>query len=154
MAKQDDVRRRYNENLTTLAQKYASLKPLGSYILRMFIKDDIKTKSGIIIPVEKVHGTSHSGFKNVEASDPYRFTSKAVVVCIPEGEPELTPGDIVQVVRPMPILVQESVVGYENQYAHPDYTLPMVPVNPEDEDFGYVIMPRHLIKVIIEKFKQ
>ncbi len=147
----DEGRVLYNEMLLNLDPDYAKLRPVGSYIVRMFVLTKSITPQGLLIlPNTKVMGQSHSGFKKIEVTDPYQFHSKAVIVAVPEFEKEIEPGMVVQIVKPRTILQEDQVVGYEYEYAHPDYLLPQVPLLPSDKHFGYAIIPRTSIKVIVQ----
>lgn len=148
---EESKRKTYNDNLTNLDPRYAGLTPLNSFIVRMHIRDIAKTRSGLYIPDAKIKSQSHSGMAEWEARDPFQFTQKAVIVAVPAFEQELQPGDMVQVVRPNMFTDKEEVLGYDTQYVHPDYVLNFVPTDPADPDFGYAIIPRTHIKVLIEK---
>lgn len=148
----ENARKAYNERITQLDERYTSLTPLNSYIIRLFIRDEKKTKSGLYLPDVKIKQQSHSGMAEWEATDPWQFTQKAVIVAIPSFEQELKPGDIVQIAGFSMHGDKESITSYDIQYTHPDYMTPRFPpTNPEDEDFGYGIVPRTHIKVLISK---
>lgn len=149
----ENKRKAYNANLTTLDPRYSSLTPLGSFIVRLYIRDEVRTKSGLYLPDATVKSKSHSGMADWEARDPFGFTQSAVIVSIPKFETELSPGDVVQIVRPQMLADKDSVLGYDIQYVHPDYQVNFVPTDPDDEDFGYGIIPRSHIKVLIKSTK-
>lgn len=149
----EDERQAYNANLTNLDPRYSSLTPLNSFIVRLHIRDEMRTKSGIILPGAKIKSQSHSGMAEYSARDPFQFTGKAVIVSVPKFETELCPGDIVQIVRPQLFADKEEVLGYDVAYAHPDYQLSLIPTSPDHPDFGYAIVGRGSIKVLIEKAK-
>jgi len=148
---ENDKRKVYNDSITTLDERYTSLTPLTSYIVRLYIRDEVRTKSGLFIPDARVKSTSHSGMAEYNARDPFGFTGKAVIVGVPAFEQELKAGDVVQIVKPQMIADKEEVLGYVEAYAHPDYQLPMIPADPSDPDFGYALVPRTYIKVLISK---
>ena len=149
----ENKRKAYNANLTMLDPRYSSLTPLGSFIVRLYIRDEVRTKSGLYLPDATVKSKSHSGMADWEARDPFGFTQSAVIVSTPKFETELFPGDVVQIVRPQMLADKDSVLGYDIQYVHPDYQINFVPTDPEDADFGYGIIPRSHIKVLIKSAK-
>lgn len=148
-----EKRQAYNRNITNLDPNFTKLKPLGSYLIRMFVSEDEITKSGLIIPSSAKHFTrsqTNSGFVGDKIPNPYRFTSKAVIVSAPEFEQELKPGMVVQVVQLLPIVDKDTVVDYQNSYIHPDDLSNTPTTDVEDPGFGYAIINRNAIKVIVE----
>lgn len=142
----------YNKSIKNIDSRYKKLKPLTSYIVRMCVAEDKQLDSGIILPsLMSTRKQTNSGILGDKINDPYRFISKAVVVSTPEFEKELKVGDMIQIVRPRPLVDGDSIVGYEHEYIHPDNTAIQAPTNIKDEDFGYAIIPRTMIKVVIDE---
>lgn len=153
LEKNQNKRQKYNNELTTLDEDYAVLKPLNSFIVRLEIRGELKTKSGLWLPsIGKVKTKAKgTGFDGDDLTDPYEFTSVAVIVAVPVYETELKQGDVVQIVKPQILTTGQDIVGYEWNYAHPDYKMPVVPTDPEDKHFGYAIIPRTHIKVVLQR---
>ena len=147
--KENEKRIQYNESITTLDPLYSTVEPLGSYIVRFYVRTMPK-KSKLILPVTgEILQPHKSGLVQEKALDPYRFSSKAVLVAVPEGEGQLKQGMIVQCVTPKPIGEGETVYGYEAEYLHPSYEEKLGPRDTEHRHYGYAILPRTWIKVIL-----
>lgn len=148
-----ELRVQYNTAITTLNPEYAKLQPLNSYIIRMKVLEDEVKKIGdskLILPKTSfARKQTNAGTIGDKISDPFRFTGVAVVVAIPEHETQLKPGMLVHIVKPRVIVDNESVLGYTDEYVHPDYNDTRVPQLVQDPDFGYAIISRQQIKVII-----
>lgn len=148
---QSDKRKQYNNNITNLDPRYTGYVPLGSYIIRLFIMEDEVTKSGLLLPSTATTRAKTNQGLGDKIEDPFRFKQTAVIVAVPKHENELKPGDIVQIVKPRPAVDGDQVVGYEYEYVHHTYNFDRVPTNVQDPDFGYAIVPRTLIKVIVNE---
>jgi len=147
------IRAGYNKNIANLDTRYTNLVPLTSYIVRMYIlEDEVKQigESSLILPKTTwTRKQTNAGTIGDKIIDPFRFKSTAVIVAVPAYEKELQPGMTVHIVKPRPIVDGDSIVGYTNEYVHPDYNDPQVPQTPTDIDFGYAIISRQEIKVIV-----
>ena len=147
------IRAGYNNSITTLDPRYTSLTPLTSYIVRLHILEDQVKKIGessLILPTNSwARKQTNAGTIGDKIIDPFRFKSTAVIVAVPAYEKELQPGMTVHIVKPRPIVDGDSIMGYTNEYVHPDYNDPQVPQTPTDVDFGYAIISRQEIKVIV-----
>lgn len=148
------TRKDYNTNIVNLDERYTKLVPLNSYIVRMQVMEDEVKKLGnidLVLPTTSFERKkTQSGRLGDKIIDPFRFKQSAVIVAVPSYETELKPGMMVQIVKPRGMTDEDSVVGYEYEYVHPDYLYPMVPKSVTDPDFGYAIIPKQLIKVIIK----
>ena len=148
---ESDRRKTYNKNITKLDERYSKCTPLGAYIVRLFIMEDEITKSGLLLPsLATTRAKTNQGIGD-KIEDPFRFKQTAVIVAVPKHENELKPGDIVQIVKPRPAVDVDQVVGYEYEYVHHTYNFERVPTNVQDPDFGYAIVPRTVIKVIVNE---
>lgn len=149
-----ELRKNYNSSLTELDPRYTNLTPIDSYIVRMYVLEDEIKKLGsadLIIPTATfTRKQTNSGRLGDKIADPFRFKQMAVIVAVPSYETNLKPGMVVQVVPPTIIADDIDVVGFEYQYVHPDYPYPMVPKNVDNKDFGYSIIPKQRIKVIVK----
>lgn len=147
------IRANYNNNITNLDPRYTCLIPLTSYIVRIHILEDQVKKIGessIILPTNTwARKQTNAGTIGDKIIDPFRFKATAVIVAVPEFEKQLQPGMIVHIVKPRPIVDGDSIVGFTNEYVHPDYNDSQVPQTPTDIDFGYAIISRQEIKVIV-----
>lgn len=147
------VRAKYNNSLPNLDERYTSLTPLNSYIVRMFIlEDEVKQigESSLILPKTTfTRKQTNAGGIGDKIIDPFRFKSVAIIVAVPKHESELKPGMKVHIVKPRPIVDGDAIVGYTAEYVHPDYNDSQVPQSPKDVDFGYAIISRQEIKVIV-----
>jgi hypothetical protein len=147
--KENEFRLEYNAKIAELNPVYSTVEPLGSYIVRFFVRTMPK-KSKLILPVSGEILQNHkSGLVQEKARDPYRFSSKAVLVAVPEGEGQLKQGMIVQCVTPEPVGEGEQVFGYQAEYLHPSYEDRLGPKDCKNPHFGYAIIPRNWIKVIL-----
>ncbi len=147
---EQNARKGYNERIVNLDPRYTALIPLDGFIVRMMVKEAVKTNSGLILPsMNKARGKTYNGFDDDPVTDVYNFAQKAIIVSAPSYETVLVPGSIIHIAPVMPIVVNREIVGYELQYAHPDYQGSAVPKSVGDPDFGYAIIPRNRIRVII-----
>lgn len=143
---------KYNAEIRVIDGRYTKLTPLASYIVRICVAEDKELSSGIILPtMMSTRKQTNSGILGDKIPDPFKFTAKAVIVAIPEYEKELKAGDLVQIVRPRTIVDGDAIAGYEFEYIHPDNNSVQAPTNIKDKDFGYAIIPRNMIKVIINE---
>lgn len=147
-----EKRKNYNANLRNLDPDYTKLTPLNSYIVRLAIVEDEITKSNIILPkLVNVKAERKSGQGYDEIPDPFRFKSTAVIVSVPKYETTIKPGMLVQIAHFNMLTTSDEVVGYEYNYAHPDYNDKIIPRQPDHKHFGYAILPQQMIKVIIDE---
>jgi len=148
-----EIRANYNSSITTLDPRYSSLKPLSSFIVRLFVmEDEIKKigESSLILPKTSfARKQTNAGSIGDKIVDPFRFKPVAVIVAVPGYEAELQPGMLVHIVKPRVVVDGDVIVGYTDEYAHPDYNDTQVPQTVQDIDFGYAIISRQQIKVII-----
>lgn len=149
----ENERLNYNNQLTNLDIRYTSLTPLNSYIVRMMIlEDEIKQvgESKLILPKTSfARKQTNAGTIGDKIVDPFRFKPVAVIVAVPSFEEQLKPGMLVHIIKPRVIVDGDAIVGYTDEYVHPDYNDNQVPQTPSNPDFGYAIISRQQIKVII-----
>lgn len=141
----------YNNAIHQLDPRFTNLRPLNSYIVRFQLRLEEK-RSDLIVPASgDILLPSRSGKHKEAVKDPYRFKQVAIVVCVPEHETQLKPGMLVHCVGPNPIgNIDDGILGYDCEYLHPEYNQPVGPKDPKDKDFGYAIVDRGRIKVIIQ----
>ncbi len=140
----------YNQRIFKLDPRYAALKPIDSFIVRLMVREGVQTKSGLILPsANRVQGKTRNGYDDDPVEDPYNFTQKAIIVAAPAHESILVPGTLVHIAGLQVIVHERVVVGYESQYLHPDYPNPIGPTMVDHQDFGYAIIQRPRIRVII-----
>ena len=144
------ARQAYNSKIFALDNRYKVLQPLESFIVRLMVKEAVQTNAGLILPsLNKAQGKTHNGYDDDPVTDVYNFAQKAVIVSSPSHEVVLVPGTLVHMTPVQIIVQQREVVGYEFQYVHPDFQGTTVPKSITDQDFGYAIIPRNRIRVII-----
>ena len=146
---ENNTRVEYNNNLKVLDPRFSNLEPLGSFILRYALVVDEKRSSLIIPSMSEIIRPDKTGQIKGKVKDPYRFKQEAVIVCVPSHEQDLKPGMRVQSLAPNPLGDTTTIRGYDIEYLHPDYNGNEGPKDPADKDFGYAIVPRSYIKVII-----
>ena len=161
MEKTTALRKAYNEKVTTLDEKYASLEPNSAFILRCFIyTGDEMVNPGSTIIVSGAQGLPKVPIKTRngqavwrEVTDEFSYRGKAVIVAVPAVETDYKPGDIVQISTPrtMAPFPENDFIVVENAYLHPDSKHAEIPKNVEDEDFGYIIVSRSQIILRLQK---
>jgi hypothetical protein len=146
-----EARKTYNNNLINLDPLYSELRPLESFIVRLAVLPlDIDEVTGILMSQPRtvpIYGAQ--GVVKDRIIDPWQFGSEAVIVSVPEREQFIKPGDIMQIVTPKSMLDGEQIVSYEACYLHPSYHGTQVPKLMNDPHFGYAIIPRSWLKVIL-----
>ena len=147
------IRANYNKSLIILDPDYTSLRPLNTYIVRLSVMEDEVKKIGessLILPKTSfARKQTNAGSIGDKIIDPFRFKPVAIIVAVPAYETEIQPGMMVHIVKPRVVVDGDTIVGYTDEYAHPNYNDTQVPQNVVDKDFGYAIISRQQIKVII-----
>lgn len=90
-----------------------------------------------------------------QVENPYPFYNKVVIVAIPSNVADLKAGDIA-IIDPGFKFVEVFSEGDDayikvNGFVHPEDTgkYPHYPTEPEDENYGYFLVPNHLIKILL-----
>lgn len=143
----------YNSNITTLDPLYSSIKPLTSYIVRIFLREPKVTDEGILIPNKQyIDVPTQNGMGTLQQIEsPFPYSNKAIIVAAPEIG-SLKPGDIVQLnsnpIRPIPQgHGKNAVVVVPSAYIHPEAGSYEIPQKPSNKHYGYLILPSHEIIV-------
>ena len=118
--------------------------------MRVMVREAVETKSGLILPsIGKAQGKTRNGYDDDVVNDPYNLSQKAIIVATAPHETILVPGTLVHIAHLQTIVHERQVVGYEAQYLHPDYPHAIGPKDVADQDFGYALVSRARIRVII-----
>lgn len=146
----------YNENITNFDEKYTSITPRFDVLCRVFVRPLERSEGGLIKSnLAPIQADTKSGVGNIYIEDPYSFDRKAVVVCVPNGVTDLKQGDIVSLSRGA---IQKEILGrgddsiprIRNSFVHPDLSNPdETPMNPEDINYGYMLIPPYELKTIL-----
>lgn len=160
---QNEKLKRYNENIMNFDPKYTELIPRFNVLVRVFVTPMEIGESGVIkpntVPVQAPtqSGVSTLGYMN----NPFPFSTKAVIVSVPEEIKDLNTGDIVA-------LSKKQVIGQPigrgdnarivipNVFLHPDEASKYsadetMPHDPEDPNYGYMEIKPYDIPFIIKK---
>jgi len=154
----NDKLKEYNTRVTNLDKDYTALKPRFDVLVRVFVKP-METKDGVLIPnTIPVMAPTNSKQGYIGAIEPkHPYSQKAIVISVPEEVTDLKVGDTVYLAS-SPVKAQAFGKGdnahlmIPNQFIHPDaagdYPIDEpVPVNPEDKNYGYLLVKPFDIKI-------
>jgi hypothetical protein len=155
----DQKYRAYNEAIDQFDDLYIKSKPRVDVLVRAFVQPLEKDEDGFIrpntVPIKKPtqNGMAIAGF----AENPFPFTQKAIVVNVPEEITDIKRGDIIYM-KHNPVVAVEgqgknALIHVQNAYVHPDEIFKYegsVPTDPEDKNFGYLIIEPYNVKFILE----
>ena len=141
----------YNKNIFELDTLYASVKPINSYIVRVFLFEPV-VDNGVLVPYKQIVAVpTNNGMADfAEIESPYPYSNRAVIVSTPEMTSILKPGDVVQL-GSNPVKPQVNGRGYNARvsipaaYVHPSTNSLEIPKNINDRHYGYLIIPLHEI---------
>lgn len=146
----------YNANILDIDDSYKTIRPVNDVLVRVFIHEPKVTESGLVRPFKQtVPVPTQNGMAEfMEASSPFPYTNKAVVIRQPdyqvdkklEGKTVLLNRDIVRAV-PMGRAMQVSFNIPTAFWADCELTEP--PIDPAHKDYGYLLVPNSAIKAII-----
>jgi len=149
LKKEAELRKEYNANLTNLDPRYTSLEPNTSKVIVRVYVEEIP-ESGLITSVNSsVAAPTKSGVGTRDIENKYTsFTRKAIVVS--SSNTSYVEGSLVQLaeqsVTPRGITVGgEHYLMLEFGFTHYEYTDKIPPTEVTDKDFGYFLVPVHLI---------
>lgn len=159
VVKREALLKKYNEEVMTLNPKYSEeLKPLNKILVRCFLIEPTRTKSGMIIPhTITVSIPTQSGAGHVEeVESPFPYSKQAVVVAVPDNFDLFDQGDIVQLngepIHPIPTRAGKGAgIMIRHGFCHHDWKHDHLPTNVEDEHYGYLLIPTHMIDMKITK---
>lgn len=153
----------YNERITLHSEMYEKFVPLDKVLIRVYRRLPIVSKIGdtqIIIDSNsaadyaKVMRQAATGqnFTAKQVPTEFKLSTKAVIVSVPSFEQRLKRNDVVCIDQ----LVTQAVaydggeeIIYQYWFVHPDSNKAVPPQNPNDSDYGYALVPTHVIKGLL-----
>ncbi len=147
----------YNEQVSVLDPLYTGLTPLSNIIVRCYHLETVQ-KSGIFIPTSiQVAVQTANGIGVVETQQsPWQFSTRAIIVAVPNHIHNLKAGDEVQLYAPAVAPAIKNVKTAEfhlpNGFTH--YSSPgnEPPTSLEDQHFGYLLVdPNRSISCLLKK---
>lgn len=150
LKKEAELRKEYNANINNLDPRYTSLEPnTARAIVRVYVEEI--PESGLITSVNSsVSAATKSGVGTRDIENKYTsFTRKAIVVSVGSNVAN-TVGSLVQlsesVITPKGITIgSEHYLMLDYGFTHYEYTDKIPPTEVTDKDFGYFLVPVHLI---------
>jgi hypothetical protein len=150
-ANEDNARTlEYNETIERVSSKYSQFRPVGDLLVRAFVKP-VESNNGLIIYDlrDKIPILANAGNAPHRMIDnPYNYQPKAIIVAVPDGEKFYKPGQIISIPQSLvraPIPMSEYLdITYG--FTHPDYLHLQPPTNKKDIHFGYLLIPRSIVK--------
>lgn len=153
----------YNENIAKHEKRYKDFKPLDKILVRIYrrlpkiisVGDTsliVDTDSSADYAKVMRQAATGQNFTARQVPAEFKFSTKAVVVAVPEYETRIKPDDVVCIEQ---LLVQAVAydggeeINYQFSFTHPDSNKPVPPSNPNDVDYGYALVPSHVIKGIV-----
>lgn len=141
----------YNNNINNISSLYLKFKPVDALLVRVFVRELLTTSKliaayysdMICIPNSTAGGCHHT------ITDPYRYDSKAMIVCTPENERFYKPGEVVNIPHALVKSVTPIDANLEVSWSftHPIYGAnPAPPQDKTNIHFGYLLLPRQMIK--------
>jgi len=107
----------------------------------------IPTSLSIEVPTNAGRGKLYS------VDNPYPFINKAVIVATNKVADDINVGDVVMIDNTFKPVVAvgsgDNAYIRVNAFVHPDVALELseYPTDPENEHYGYFLIPNHLIKL-------
>lgn len=138
----------YNNSIKNLDELYLSVRPLQRILVRVMLLEPSRSESGMLIPYKQTLPVpTQSGVGSLmEMESPWPYSNRAVVVATPELSTFLKVGDIVQLDSP-PVRIggnaQNATIIVPSAYMHPDANTIMLPTNPSNKHYGYLLIPTH-----------
>lgn len=143
----------YNKEIENLDSRYTDLRPLNKIIVRSYVKN-LKDENGLIQPnTAPIVIPTRSGVGALQLLDnPWPYSKRAIIVSIPSWEQELKVGMTIQLNNaPVRAMNRGSDYGLAmpNGFQHYEYEDIEPPKDPEHEDYGYLLVDRTEIEVIL-----
>lgn len=144
----------YNKNIYNLNEKYASFRPFNDILVRVVLKSPLEGR--VIVPiVDKIpimtrnaQGVLH------EIENPFPFSTKVVIVSVPDNEKFIKPGDTM-VIPPIPakapIPGNDYILEVPYSFWLPEWEDVTPPKDPSNEHYGYLLISRGLLKGWLNK---
>lgn len=152
--KQEDLNAifQYNANIKNLDELYSSITPFSKILVRVYLLEPSRSEGGLLTPYrQKLPVPTNVGVGSMmELESPYPYDGKAVVVAVPQHNTFLKPGDVIQLeIAPVRLsgVGQNATIQIPNGYLHPDANTTIVPTNPDNRHYGYLLVPSHEISV-------
>ena len=146
----------YNESILILDQNFRKVTPRYDILVRAFTRPLIKDGDVIIPPTLPVDiRTQNNRGKAYQVENPYPFFNKVVIVSKPKNIEDLQVGDVAIVDANYKFVEAfgngDNAFIKVNGFIHPDdlANYNEYPTNPEDPNYGYFLVPNHLIKAVL-----
>jgi len=155
---QNEKLKEYNKNITDFSDKYLEVSPRFDVLVRCFVRPMEVGENGVLKPnVADVEIATRSDVGSLyKMPNPFPYTNKAVVVATPDEVTDIKKGDIVILsntpAKGTPIgKGDEAIITIPNAFIHPDEAhkfdvMNPVPVDPTDENYGYLLVKPYDIK--------
>ena len=152
----DEKLKAYNERIKDIHPDYGAFKPYDKILVRLYTRPLERNSSGLVIPhYEPVQIPTRSNVGNaMVVPSPYPFTRKAVIVALPEVDyikNRFNIGDTLilaqkQVVARSIGSGDDAAIDIPNKFFLPDfYDRAGMPIDPEDKNYGYILIePRDI----------
>jgi hypothetical protein len=159
---QDKIKE-YNTRVDILDIAYLNLRPRADVLVRVFLRELEEAGEGIYRSnMEMVGMRTQSGLRYVgEMESPFPYTQKAVVIGKPAfiGDDDIKVGDHV-ILSNRPVQALASGTGDNAHlkipfgFVHPELHDSLeIPQDPENRNYGYLLVPSQEIKFVINKTK-
>ena len=148
----------YNELLRTslLDNNYAKVKPLHNVLVRVFVREPLKTESGLLRPYKKIVPIpTKAGYGEwAEVESPYPYDTLAIVVAKPDSITNINVGDTIVLGKdPVDAKVvgqaDSAYISIPNAFTLPDWKEETPPKDPKNPHYGYLLLPVYEIKCIL-----
>ena len=161
MEERANTSKQYNNNITEHLPMYTSIKPTNGILIRLFLREPKITESGLLIPemnasdFVEVKRRAGSGDRYTQklSESPWKWSTKAVVVAIPDFVQDLKVGQLIQVpFLPTGVTKKEDEseeATFMYAFIHCDSGTTEIPQDCLDVHFGYALIPKHEIKCIL-----
>lgn len=140
----------YNKTIhETISDSYKNYKPYTDFVVRVYVKEP--EEGAIIIPfMDEIPIRNQSGpGVHHTIPNPYMYSGKAIVVSTPFGEKFIKPGDIIHIPETLvnaPVAGRDDILEIQYGFWLPEWKRVSPPTDPKNEHFGYLIIPRGIIK--------
>jgi len=153
--------KQYNTNINQHLSMYTTLVPTNGILVRLYLREPKITESGLYIPETnavdtiEVKRTAASGDRYTQKLEdsPWKWSTKAVIVALPEFLKTHTIGQNVQVpffpTGSMTKSDESKEMTFQYAFIHCDANTLDIPQDCLDPHFGYALIPTHEIKCIL-----
>lgn len=151
----------YNKNIKKLDKEFAKLRPRLKVLVRCYMKELKEDENGVLqVNTSLVTAKTKSGIGVVGSmTNPYPYSRNAVIVAVPDhykdipGLKDLKPKqEVVLANNPVTAVAvgygHDAQINIPSSFIHPDHDEMSVPQDPQNQNFGYLLVDSSKIEFL------